>query len=44
MTIGPEPQMGKGTEDMRSTIEGIKAKGIATCPFSQTGDGKFIFS
>ncbi|KAK2768579.1 hypothetical protein FQN54_000435 [Arachnomyces sp. PD_36] len=39
MTIGPEPQKGKGIEDMRSDIEVIKAKGVATCPFSQANFG-----
>ncbi|OTB08304.1 hypothetical protein M426DRAFT_263555 [Hypoxylon sp. CI-4A] len=38
MTIGPEPQKGKGLEDMITDAEVIKAKGVATCPFSQ---GKF---
>lgn len=34
MTIGPEPQE-HGAEEMRSDIEVIKARGVATCPFSQ---------
>lgn len=41
MTIGPEPQKGKGIEDMVSDIEVIKAKGVATCPFSQAKSGGF---
>ncbi|CRG92046.1 hypothetical protein PISL3812_09101 [Talaromyces islandicus] len=42
MTIGPAPQKGKGQEEMRLQIEAIKAKGVATCPFSQakTGNSK----
>lgn len=35
MTIGPEPQKEHGAEEMRSDIEVIKARGVATCPFSQ---------
>ncbi|KUM59712.1 hypothetical protein ACN42_g7427 [Penicillium freii] len=35
MTIGPEPQKEHGAEEMRSDIEAIKARGVATCPFSQ---------
>ncbi|KAJ5399399.1 hypothetical protein N7465_009888 [Penicillium sp. CMV-2018d] len=35
MTIGPEPQKEHGVEEMRSDIEVIKARGVATCPFSQ---------
>lgn len=35
MTIGPEPQKEHGAEEMRSDIEVIKARGMATCPFSQ---------
>ncbi|KAH6949741.1 hypothetical protein BKA56DRAFT_638770 [Ilyonectria sp. MPI-CAGE-AT-0026] len=35
MTIGPEPQKGKGLEEMGSAVEIIKARGVATCPFSQ---------
>ncbi|OBR14556.1 hypothetical protein CH63R_03282 [Colletotrichum higginsianum IMI 349063] len=35
MTIGPEPQRGKGREDMLSDAEVIMARGVATCPFSQ---------
>ena len=38
MTIGPEPQRGKGLEDMVIDADIIKARGVATCPFSQ---GKF---
>ncbi|KAI0149874.1 hypothetical protein F4776DRAFT_672054 [Hypoxylon sp. NC0597] len=38
MTIGPEPQKGKGLDDMVTDVEIIKARGVATCPFSQ---GKF---
>lgn len=35
MTIGPEPQRGRGVEEMRSDIEVIKARGVAMCPFSK---------
>ncbi|GKZ37300.1 hypothetical protein AbraIFM66950_008786 [Aspergillus brasiliensis] len=35
MTIGPEPQKGRGLEEMRSDIELIKARSVATCPFSK---------
>ncbi|KAH7225251.1 hypothetical protein BKA60DRAFT_537424 [Fusarium oxysporum] len=35
MTIGPEPQKGKGLEEMATAAGIIKAKGVATCPFSQ---------
>ncbi|GLA63050.1 hypothetical protein AtubIFM54640_004187 [Aspergillus tubingensis] len=35
MTIGPEPQKGKGVEEMRDDIEVIKARGVAMCPFSK---------
>lgn len=35
MTIGPEPQKGRGSEEMRGDIEVIKARGVATCPFSK---------
>ena len=38
MTIGPEPQKGKGYEDMISTVQIIKARTVATCPFSQAKD------
>ena len=41
MTIGPEPQKGKGIEEMVPDIEVIKAKGVATCPFSQAKSGGF---
>lgn len=34
MTIGPGSQKGKGVEEMKSDIEVIKARGVATCPFS----------
>lgn len=34
MTIGPDPQKEHGAEEMRSDIEVIKARGVATCPFS----------
>ena len=43
MTIGPEPQKGKGIEDMKATIEVIKAKGVATCPFSRAKQDEFKF-
>lgn len=35
MTIGPEPQKGKGLEEMATAAGIIKAKGVATCLFSQ---------
>lgn len=35
MTIGPEPQFGKGLEYMTSAVGIIKERGVATCPFSQ---------
>ncbi|KAF4980442.1 hypothetical protein FZEAL_3558 [Fusarium zealandicum] len=35
MTIGPDPQKGKGLEEMITAVGIIKAKGVATCPFSQ---------
>lgn len=41
MTIGPEPQKGNGIEEMEVDIEAIKAKGVATCPFSQAKSGAF---
>ncbi|OLN83312.1 hypothetical protein CCHL11_03129 [Colletotrichum chlorophyti] len=34
MTIGPEPQTGKGVDEMLADIKVIKARGVATCPFS----------
>ena len=43
MTIGPEPQKGKGIEDMKVTIEAIQAKGVATCPFSRAKQDEFKF-
>lgn len=39
MTIGPEPQRGKGLGEMSTAVEVIKARGVATCPFSQAGAG-----
>ncbi|KAG2414548.1 hypothetical protein HFD88_003739 [Aspergillus terreus] len=41
LTIGPEPQKGKGLEEMNLDIEVIKARGVATCPFSQAKSGGF---
>jgi hypothetical protein len=41
MTIGPEPQKGKGLEEMSLDMEVIKARGVATCPFSQAKSGSF---
>ncbi|CAG7962796.1 unnamed protein product [Penicillium nalgiovense] len=41
MTIGPDPQKEHGAEEMRSDIEVIKARGVATCPFSQAKSGHF---
>ncbi|OJI82606.1 hypothetical protein ASPTUDRAFT_123984 [Aspergillus tubingensis CBS 134.48] len=35
MTIGPEPQRGRGVDEMRGDIEVIKARGVAMCPFSK---------
>lgn len=39
MTIGPDPQKGRGIEEMKSDIEAIRARGVATCPFSQAKTG-----
>ena len=39
MTIGPEPQKEKGGEEMKSDIEVIKARCVATCPFSRKKAG-----
>ncbi|KAK3938951.1 hypothetical protein QBC46DRAFT_155056 [Diplogelasinospora grovesii] len=36
MTIGPETQRGKGIEEMKSDMEVIRARSVATCPFSQS--------
>ncbi|PQE21362.1 dephospho- kinase protein [Rutstroemia sp. NJR-2017a BBW] len=33
-TIGPKPQEGKGLDEMRTTIEFLKARGSVNCPFS----------
>ncbi|EYE96441.1 uncharacterized protein EURHEDRAFT_385287 [Aspergillus ruber CBS 135680] len=41
MTIGPGPQKGKGIEEMKSDMDVIKARGVATCPFSQSKAGNF---
>ncbi|RAH67581.1 uncharacterized protein BO66DRAFT_379237 [Aspergillus aculeatinus CBS 121060] len=41
MTIGPDPQKERGAEEMRSDIEVIKARAMATCPFSQAKAGGF---
>ncbi|KAK9646394.1 hypothetical protein HCH54_005144 [Aspergillus fumigatus] len=41
MTIGPEPQKGKGLQEMSLDMEVIKARGVATCPFSQAKSGSF---
>ncbi|KAI1652284.1 uncharacterized protein F4817DRAFT_322738 [Daldinia loculata] len=41
MTIGPEPQNGKGSEDMIANVQIIRGKGVATCPFSQAKGGAF---
>jgi hypothetical protein len=35
MTIGPDPQKGKGVEEMVTAVSVIKARGVVTCPFSQ---------
>ncbi|KAJ5568977.1 hypothetical protein N7450_011463 [Penicillium hetheringtonii] len=40
MTIGPDPQKGRGMEEMKSDIEEIRARSIATCPFSQAKAGE----
>ncbi|KAJ5585885.1 hypothetical protein N7450_005672, partial [Penicillium hetheringtonii] len=40
MTIGPEPQKGKGIEEMQTDIEVMKARGVATCPFSNVKNGE----
>jgi hypothetical protein len=34
MTIGPEPQKGKGKEEMKMTMDIIKSKSLSSCPFS----------
>lgn len=39
MTIGPEPQKGKGLDTMALDIEIIKKRAVATCPFSQAKAG-----
>jgi hypothetical protein len=39
MDIGPDPQKGRGMEEMKSDIEAIRARGVATCPFSQAKTG-----
>ncbi|KAJ0420679.1 hypothetical protein BJY00DRAFT_323705 [Aspergillus carlsbadensis] len=39
MTIGPEPQRAKGLDDMGRDIDIIRARGVATCPFSQAKAG-----
>lgn len=41
MNIGPEPQREKGAEEMKSDMEVIKMRGVATCPFSQAKSGSF---
>lgn len=33
-TIGPKPQEGKGIDDMKSTIELLRNRGLDRCPFS----------
>ncbi|KAL3439765.1 hypothetical protein BJX65DRAFT_317597 [Aspergillus insuetus] len=40
MTIGPEPQKGKGLDDMGRDVNVIRARGVATCPFSQAKAGR----
>ncbi|KAL2810040.1 hypothetical protein BJX63DRAFT_434679 [Aspergillus granulosus] len=37
MTIGPEPQSGRGLDDMRRDMEMIRARSLNTCPFSKGG-------
>ncbi|KAH8668250.1 hypothetical protein BGZ60DRAFT_376511 [Tricladium varicosporioides] len=37
MTIGPQPQEGKGIEEMKTAIEYMKARGETGCPFSRLG-------
>jgi hypothetical protein len=36
-TIGPKPQEGKGLNEMRTTVEFLKVRGSAGCPFSNGG-------
>ncbi len=36
-TIGPNPQEGKGLDEMGSTVAFLKARGSAGCPFSHGG-------
>ena len=33
-TIGPAPQEGKGLDEMRTTVEFMKSRGAAECPFA----------
>lgn len=33
-TVGPEPQNGKGLEEMKPDVETIMARSLTTCPFS----------
>lgn len=33
-TIGPTPQEGKGIDEMKATVEFLKARGVSTCPFT----------
>ncbi|RAH86629.1 hypothetical protein BO86DRAFT_432021 [Aspergillus japonicus CBS 114.51] len=41
MTIGPDPQKERGAEEMKSDIEMINARAVATCPFSHAKAGGF---
>ncbi|KAF2141144.1 uncharacterized protein K452DRAFT_327340 [Aplosporella prunicola CBS 121167] len=36
-TIGPQPQEGKGLDDMMATVEYLKSRGESGCPFSKMG-------
>ncbi|KAK6508605.1 hypothetical protein TWF506_010689 [Arthrobotrys conoides] len=40
MTIGPQPQQGKGLEDMATTMEFLRARNVSGCPFHKGYGGK----
>ncbi|CVK96607.1 uncharacterized protein FMAN_10938 [Fusarium mangiferae] len=35
MTIGPQPQEGKGMDSMAATISGLQSQDLSTCPFKR---------
>ncbi|PYI04646.1 hypothetical protein BO78DRAFT_449296 [Aspergillus sclerotiicarbonarius CBS 121057] len=41
MTIGPEPQKDRGAEEMKIDMEVMRARAVATCPFSHAKAGGF---